>query len=325
MKHLFKRIAALVAASAAVAAAPAFAQADYPSRPIRLIVPYNAGGSTDMVARRLAELSEPILGQSIIVENRGGAGATLSSKAMVGASPDGHMLAVILSPTLRMPHIADVGYDPLKDFTYIVALAGYTVGAGVLADSPFKTFDDLVAYAKANPDKITYGTASVGSFSNVMMEETAARHGIKWRHIPFKGESEVIPAVMGGFVDVYAGSTTVLPMVKSGKMRMLVTWGAQRAPQFPDTPTLQEVDGTPPIYAPMGIIGPKGMDPAVVKKLHDVFKQVADTKEFQDALFQFGMQESYMKTEDYASYAAEQFELEGEIVKKLGLAENAKK
>jgi tripartite-type tricarboxylate transporter receptor subunit TctC len=324
MKLLSKCLASVIAVSALVAAAPAAAADAYPNRPIRLIVPYNAGGSTDMVARRLAELSEPILGQSIIVENRGGAGATLSSKAMVGAKPDGYTLGVILSPTLRMPHIADVGYDPLKDFTYIVALAGYTVGAAVLADSPFKTFSDLVEYAKANPEKITYGTASVGSFSNVMMEETASRHGIKWRHIPFKGESEVIPAVIGGFLDVYAGSTTVLPMVNSGKMRMLVTWGAKRAPQFPDTPTLEEVDGTPPIFAPMGIIGPKGMDPAVAKKLHDVFKQVADTKAFKDALYQFGMQENYMNTEDYAKYAVDQFALEGEIVSKLGLAENKK-
>lgn len=321
---LFKQCLASLIAVSALAGATGAVASDYPKRPIRLIVPYNAGGSTDMVARRLAELSEPILGQSIIVENRGGAGATLSSKAMVGVQPDGYTLGVILSPTLRMPHIADVGYDPLKDFTYIVALAGYTVGAAVLAESPFQTFSDLVEFAKANPEKITYGTASVGSFSNVMMEETASRHGIKWRHIPFKGESEVIPAVMGGFLDVYAGSTTVLPMVKSGKMRMLVTWGPTRAPQFPDTPTLKEVDGTPPIFAPMGIIGPKNMDPAVVRKLHDVFKQVADTQAFKDALFQFGMQDSYMNTEDYANYAVDQFTLEGQIVKKLGLAENKK-
>jgi len=319
MKFLSRYLAALAVALAAVA--PAAAADAYPSHPIRLIVPYNPGGSTDMVARRLAELAESELGQSIVIENRGGAGATLSSRAMVGARPDGYTLAVILSPTLRMPHITNVGYDPLKDLTYVVALAGYTVGAAVVADSPFKTFMDLVEYAKAHPDEIAYGTASVGSFSNVMMEETAARHGLKWRHIPYKGESEVIPAVMSGQLQVYAGSSTILPLVQAGKMRMLVTWGASRAPQFPDTPTLEEIDGTPPVFGPFGIVGPKGLPPEIVARLHDVFKRVADTEEFQKALFQYGMQSVYMDSAKYAQYAVEQYAAEAEIVRKLGLAQ----
>lgn len=266
---LIRKLCATLALT--LAGLPLVAQAAaYPERTIRIVVPYQAGGSTDIVVRKFAELAAPELGQSIIIENRGGAGATL--------------------------------------------------GVAVPATAPYKTWAEFIAYAKAHPGDIAYGTASVGSASNVMMEQIATRNGVTWRHIPYKGESDVIQGIMGGQLQAYAGSTTVLPMVQSGKMRMLVTWGERRSAQFPDVPTLHELDGTPPAYAPFGIAAPKGLPEPVRNKLHDVFKRVAETQAFKNALTQYGQELVYMDGAAYAEYAAQQYAAEAEIVKALGLA-----
>ena len=304
--------AALALAGAAIAAPMSAAAAPaYPAHAVHIIVPYQAGGSTDIVIRKFAELAAPELGQPIVIENRGGAGATMGARAIKTARPDGYTLAVLPSPGYRMPHIQDMGYDPTRDFTYVMMLSGYTLGVAVPASSPHKTWAEFIGYAKQHPNEVTYGTASVGSASNVMMEEIAGRNGVTWRHIPYKGESEVLTAVMGGQVTAYAGSTTVQPLVQSGKMRMLVTWGEQRSAQYPDTPTLHELDGTPPANAPFGIAGPQGMPPAVVSKLHAVFKHVAESDAFKQILTQYGQELVYMDGKDYAAYAAQQYDLEG--------------
>lgn len=312
----------LRAAAAALAVAGlglGSAHADYPERTIRIVVPYQPGGSTDTVVRKFAELVAPELGQSVIVENKGGAGATMGARALATEPPDGYTLAILPSPVFRMPHIQDMGYDPNRDFTYVMMLSGYTLGVAVPADAPYRNWADFIAYARAHPGDIAYGTASVGSASNVMMEDIARRNGVTWRHIPYKGESDVLQGVLGGQLQAYAGSTTVLPMVQAGKMRMLVTWGAHRSAQFPDVPTLHELDGTPPAYAPFGIAAPQGLPPAVLQTLHDTFKRVAESAAFKSVLTQYGQELVYMNSADYADYAAEQFEIEKEVVKNLGL------
>src|SRR5690606_25279172 len=138
----------------------------------------------------------PKLGQPIIIENKGGAGATMGAREIAKAKPDGYTLAIIPSPVFRLPHIQNAGYDPLKDFTYIMMLSGYTLGVAVKADSPYKTWEDFVTAAKSRTKEITYGTASVGSASNVMMEQIAEHYGVKWTHVPYQGETGVIQAVM---------------------------------------------------------------------------------------------------------------------------------
>ena len=314
--------AALAALAGAACVAGAAQAADFPNRTLRIIVPYQPGGSTDIVVRKFAELAAPELGQSIIIENKGGAGATMGARTLATATPDGYTLAILPSPVFRMPHIQNVGYDPTRDFTYVMMLSGYTLGVAVAADAPYRNWGEFIAHAKAHPGDVAYGTASVGSASNVMMEDIAARNGVSWRHVPYKGESDGIQGVMGGQLTAYAGSTTVLPMVQSGKMRMLVTWGGHRSAQFPDVPSLNELDGTPAVYAPFGIAAPKNLPADVRKTLHDTFKRVAQSDAFKEVLTQYGQELVYMDGETYAAYAAEQFEAEKAIVKKLGLAGN---
>ncbi|MDQ2139029.1 tripartite tricarboxylate transporter substrate binding protein [Alcaligenaceae bacterium B3P038] len=323
MRYSRKDLAVFLAATALIVGGTSVAQAaDYPARSIRIVVPYQPGGSTDIVVRKFAELAAPELGQAIVVENKGGAGATMGARTLASAPPDGYTLAILPSPVFRMPHIQDMGYHPNRDFTYIMALSGYTLGVAVPADAPYQDWAAFIAYAKAHPNDIAYGTASVGSASNVMMEDIAARNGVTWRHIPYKGESEVIQGALSGQLQAYAGSTTVLPMVQSGKMRMLVTWGNRRSPQYPDVPTLHEIDGTPAAYAPFGIAAPKDLPPDVLRTLHDTFKRVAESAAFKKVLVQYGQELVYMDSADYARYAAEQFEIERDVVKKLGLSAN---
>jgi len=315
----FRKIRAALSLALTLGAVPLAASAAYPDHTLRIIVPYQAGGSTDTVIRKFAELAAPELGQSIIIENRGGAGATLGARGLVSSPADGYTLAILPSPVFRMPHIQEMGYDPLRDFTYVMMLSGYTLGVAVPMDAPYKNWGEFIAYAKAHPGDIAYGTASVGSASNVMMEQIATHDGVSWRHIPYKGESEVIQGIMGGQLQAYAGSTTVLPMVQSGKMRMLVTWGEHRSAQFPDVPTLHELDGTPPAYAPFGIAAPKGLPPAILQKLQDTFKRVAETEAFKNILTQYGQELVYMDGAAYAEYAKQQYAEEARIVKALGL------
>lgn len=317
---LFLNVCAALSLALTLAGLPLGAHAAYPERTIRIVVPYQAGGSTDIVVRKFAELAAPEFGQTIIIENRGGAGATLGARALAGAQPDGYTLAILPSPVFRMPHIQEMGYDPLRDFTYVMMLSGYTLGVAVPANAPYKDWAEFIAYAKAHPGEIAYGTASVGSASNVMMEQIATRNGVSWRHIPYKGESEVIQGIMGGQLQAYAGSTTVLPMVQSGKMRMLATWGERRSVQFAGVPTLHELDGTPPAYAPFGIAAPQGLPEPILKKLQEVFKRVAETEAFKSVLTQYGQELVYMDGAAYAEYARQQFAAEAEIVKALGLA-----
>lgn len=309
-----------LAATVALTAHAVFANS-YPEHPIKIYVPYQAGGSTDIVIRKLAELAAPKLGQPVVIENKPGAGATLGAIEIKNAKPDGYTLAITPSPVFRMPHMQSTAYDPLTDFTYISMLSGYILGVAVNADSPYKTWEDLVQAARENPGKIDYGTASVGSASNVMMEQIAAALDIEWVHIPYKGESELLSNILGGMLDVYAGSSTVAPFVKDGTMRMLVTWGEEPSPLYPGTPTLNSIDPQfEPVYSPFGIAGPADMDPAVVEKLENTFKEILETEAFQEMLLQYGQQPVFMTSEEYGKYAKEKYDEEKIIVEQLNLA-----
>lgn len=295
----------------------------YPSRPIKIIVPYSAGGSTDIVVREFATLAGSKLGQPIVIENKGGAGATMGARDIANAKPDGYTLAILPSPVFRMPHIQNVGYDPLKDFSYINMLSGYVLGVAVKSSSPYKTWDDFVSGTRANPQGVTYGTASIGSASNVIMENIGVHYGLKLTHVPYQGESGVMQAVLGDFVGAYAGSSTVAPMVKAGQMRMLVTWGSKRSALYPGVPTLHELNPKiEPNSSPFGIAGPKGLPVDVMSKLNMVFKEVVESPEFRATLERYGQEPVYMNSTDYAAFARKAFTEEAEIVKKLGLKAN---
>ena len=166
----------------------------------------------------------------------------------------------------RLPYMTKTTFDPTKDFTYIVGLTGYTFGVVVNAKSPWKTFQELVEYAKANPGKVKYGTPGTGTSLHIGMEQIAKQTGVKWTQVPFKGAAETNAALLGGHVDAVADSTGWGALVNSGDFRLLVTWGAERTKNWPDVPTLKELGINLVANSPYGLAGPKGMDPKVVSR-----------------------------------------------------------
>jgi tripartite-type tricarboxylate transporter receptor subunit TctC len=282
--------------------------ADFPAKPVTVIVPWSAGGSTDMVFRVLAETTAKHLGKPVIIENKPGGGGTVGPATMVAsAKPDGYTVSQIPLGVLRLPHIMKASWDPLKDFTYILNLSGYTYGIVVRKDAPWKTMKELVAYSKANPGKVNYSTPGVGVLQHVTMEKIARAEGLKWIHVPSKGGIEVITAVMGGHVMVGAETTGWAPQVESGDLRLLCIWSSERNKKWPDVPTLKELGYNIVASSPFGIAGPRGMDPKVVKILHDAFKKGMEEPTFQQALDKFFMVPIYRNTQDYVALINELF------------------
>lgn len=293
----------------------------FPERPVTLIVPWPAGGGTDIALRALAETTSKHLGQRVVVENRPGAGGTVGPAWMAkNAKPDGYVVSQIPITVFRMPHMTKADWDPLNDFTYVIHLTGYTFGVVVRADSPIKTWKDLIAFARANPGKLTYGTPGTGTTLHITMEEIAAREGVKFLHVPFKGNADATTALLGGHIIASADSTGWGELVDAGKLRMLVTWGAQRTKRWPNVPTLKEL-GYPIVSAsPYGIAGPKGLDPRTVRVLHDAFRKGMEDPAFIRTLERLDQNESfYMPPEEYSRFVRKLYEEEKANVERLGL------
>jgi len=294
--------------------------AEFPTKAVTLICPWPPGGSTDVTMRVLAEATSKYLGKPVVIENKAGGSGTVGPATMAAtAKPDGYTVSQIPITVFRFPHMMTVTWDPLKDFSYIIHLTGYTFGVVVKADAPWKTWNEFVAYAKANPGKVTYATPGAGTTLHITMEMFALRQGIKWIQVPMKGGAETTPAVLGGHVTATADSTGWAPQVDAGQLRLLVTWGNQRTKRWPTVPTLKELGYGVVSNSPFGIAGPKGMGPKVVKILHDAFKKGMEDPSYQKILEQMDMEAFYKNTEDYKKYVKELVEEEKENVEKLGL------
>ena len=308
-----------IAAFGVLISAAAGAQ-EYPTKPITLIVPWPAGGSTDISMRAIAERASKELGQPIAIDNRAGGGGTVGPATMAAAAkPDGYTIAQIPITVFRLPLMQDVSWDPAKDFTYIVHLTGYTFGVTTSADGPFKTWQDVVDFAKANPGKVTYATPGTGTSLHVGMEQIAAKAGIKLTQVPFKGGAETNAAVLGQHTMLQADSTGWKPLVDAKQLRLLMVWTAKRSPNYPDTPTLQELGYSMVYDSPFGIAGPKGMDPKIVAKLHDAFKKAVEDPAVIATLAKYDMVPNYKNTEDYRKFVVELTESERKVIGSLGL------
>ncbi len=213
---------------------------EFPTRPVTLIVPFAAGGTTDIGLRALAAATEKHLGQSIVIENRTGAGGVLGPLQMATSSaPDGYTIAQIPITVFRYPFTRKTTFDPINDLSYIMSLSGYTFGVVVKKDAPWATFQDFLADAKANPGKISYGTPGAGTTLHLTMEQIAKERGIKWTHVPFRGTSESTNALLGGHINAVADASGWAPLVESGQLRLLVIWTDKRSKSWPNVPTLE--------------------------------------------------------------------------------------
>jgi tripartite-type tricarboxylate transporter receptor subunit TctC len=306
---------------AALLAAPALrAQGRFPDRPVRLIVPWAAGGTTDIQMRVLAEQASRRLGQPVIIENRSGAGGVLGAQQMLNERNDGHVLTQMPISVFRHPQMAARAlFNPLEDFSWVIHLTGYLFGVVVRADAPWQTFGQFLDHARANPGGVTYGTPGVGTSLHITMEQIAGPRGIEWVHVPFRGFSENVTSLLSGQTTALADSSGWSDLVQAGRLKLLVTWGPERAKRFPQVPTLRESGIDIVSASPYGIAGPKGMAPEVVRVLHDAFKDALHDPAHIAILDRFDMAPMYMGPEDYAGFARRSYAEEGEMIRRLGL------
>ena len=317
-RRWLKRSVAMAAASS-VPFGEAFAASPFPSRPIMMWVPWAAGGSTDVCLRLLAELASQTLGQRVLVENRGGAGGTLAMPIIQKADPDGYTIAQLPQPVFRAPFTQKVLWDPVRDITPIIQISGVTFGVLVNAASPFKTLEDLFAYARAHPGELSVATNGVGTTPHIVLEELLTERGLSYIHVPYKGTAELTIAVEAGQVMAGVNSTGFGPLVDSGRLRLLASFASHRSKRWPQVPILRELGYDIVAMSPFGLIGPRGMSPHVVAVLHDAFKKALFDPQVAREFAKYDQEVDYLGPEDYARACREQYAKERAIAERMGL------
>lgn len=317
---LRRRFLALAAAGACGVGTAAAQPDRFPSRPIALWVPWAAGGATDTTMRLLAELAGRQLNQKVYTENRAGAGGTLAMPVLQQAAPDGHTIAQLPQTVFRAPWIQKLIWDPIRDTTPIIQVSGVTFGIVVPEASAFRSLDDIVAWARANPGRLTVATNGVGTTPHVVMDQLLTDRGLAYVHVPYKGTSEQMLAVSSGQVMVGVNSNGFAPFVDGGQLRLLVTFGERRTRRWPQVPTLKELGHGIVAMSPYGLAGPAGMAPDVVRTLHDAFKAAMHDPAHVAELAKYDQELAYLGSEDYGRAMRAAFETERRTVERLGLA-----
>lgn len=319
--RMFRRLG-LLAASVLVASTvlPAVATAaEFPVRPITMVIPYTPGGATDRTFRSLAQAAGKYFPQPVVVENKAGGSGAVAITSMLGKPADGYTVTVIVSVLQRASHQNKFSFDTVKDVTPIIQVAGLQYGIVVPPDSPYQSLKDLLDDAQRRPGMVSYMSAGLGSGGHIYMEEIgAANGGIQFNHIPANGDAQAALAVLGKQVDFIA----VTPggwesNVKAGKLRLLATLGEKRMKKFPDAPTVKELGYKIVHLTPLGLAGPKGLPPEIVKTLHDGFRKAMDDPAFVASMDEMENPLLYLGPDAYAkAWAASDIE-EGERVRRF--------
>ena len=293
----------------------------YPAKPINMIIGWAAGGSVDITLRTLCEAASRTLGQPFVVMNKPGGGSAVALATLKNEKPDGYAVGNLSPAGMLSQYMRKVPYDVLTDFTPIMRYGDYTYGVVVRTESPWKTFKELVDYAKANPGKIRYSTAGAGTFHHLAMEALAMQEGIKWIHIPYKGGHDATTAIVGGHVEVEACASEWKPYVESGKLRLLATYNPSRLPKYPDVPTWVELGYRIAASGYIGILGPKGIPDPIVEKLHGAFKLALEDPAFKKSMDTFDMPIVYRNPEGLRKDITEFCEKWGKLIADLGIKE----
>ena len=294
------------------------AHGPFPSRPITLIVPWPAGGATDVTLRLLADIAGRQLGQRIVIENRPGAGGTLGMPILQQAAPDGYTLSQLPQPALRTPHTQKVSWDPIRDTTPIIQISGVTFGVVVPANSVFQSFDDLLKFAAAKPGELTVSTNGLGTTPHLVMDEIFNKRNLKYIHVPYKGTAEQMLAVASGQLMAGVNSNGFAPYVDSGKLRLLVTFSDRRSQKWANVPTLRELGHGIVATSPYGLVGPAGIPTPIVQALHDAFKLALFDPQHVAELTKYEQEPNYLDPGDYARALKDAYAAERRNAERLG-------
>jgi tripartite-type tricarboxylate transporter receptor subunit TctC len=281
----------LVAFLAACAASVAALAQDYPTRPIRLVVPYAAGGTSDILARQIAPRLSEAFGQPVVVENRTGANGNVGADFVAKSAPDGHTLLITdLGGLVISASVYKLAFDPSKDFTPILMVSYSPHVMAVHPSVPVRNVQELVDYARKNPGKLNFAVSGIGGAPHLAGIEFAQRMGVQWAYIPYKGGSDAVSAVAGGQADVlFNGMLATWPSVQGGRMRALGISAKRRVPSAPDTPTIAE-QGLPGFETGsfQGVVGPAGIPGAVVSKLNGALTRILNTEDMKQRFAKLG-------------------------------------
>jgi len=317
---MLKRMAGLLVLVCVFVTTSVFA-ADWPNKPVKLTIAYGAGGTTDMSARLLASLLEKELGQTVVCQNKPGGGGSVAASIAATQKPDGYnIFTLVTAPAAITPHMQELTFNPLTDFTPIARYGLWHYALVVKADSPYKTLDDLIKYAKENPGKISYGLSGSGNPQHLVMERLKAATGAAWKAVPFKNGAEAVTAVLGGHVTAVAGVTEWAPQVIGGEMRLLAVFDDERMKEFPETPTLKELGYD--IVAPscLGIAGPKGIPAPVVARLETAIKKAMTDPQFIKLMDKIMIKRAYLDSKNFGSYIKSIYKQQGEIIRAAGMS-----
>ena len=299
---------------------PGYSQETYPTRPITMVIRSGTGGMADTMTRLLCKAAEKELGQPVVCENRTGAGGVVGMSYVLKSKPDGYTLgASTTGPYINNPHMEKVPYDPLTDVTDIMVYFKYTHALCVRSDAPWNTFEDVLAFAKQNPGKFTYGAAGVGVTQHIVMERIAMKEGIKLSFVPFKSGVEPTLACLGGHIHAVAqGPADVVPHIQAGKLKLLFALNDERWPIAPSVPTVLEKYGFYGL-ALQGIYGPKGIPEPIRGKLQDAFKKAMGDPSYVEGAKTLNVVAFYMNGKDYEKLWKSHYEEMGKIIRAIGL------
>jgi len=291
----------------------------YPSRPITFINPVAAGASSDLAYRMICKEAEKFLGQPIVVVNKPGASFTVGIAAIASAKPDGYTIGYAGHPGMFVAPLTEkVPYHPVKDLREIMQFGIINIAVTVKGDSPFANWKDIVAYARQNPKKLAYGSAGVGSFGHLALEQIARREKVQFAHIPFKGSPETQAALLGGHIQVGTGDFTY-SLLESGQIKLVFLVAEKHSPYYPNTPILKDLGYDVPAPTFLNIAGPKGLPDEIVKKLDDAFSRAMKEPGFIKGMQDFRFTVLYRNGKELDEYVAANFDAFAKMLKEQGL------
>lgn len=313
-RNLVRGIGALAAATQvggwSAATAHASPPADWPSRPITVLVPWPAGGPTDLSMRVLAKVAGRELGVPVVVENKPGAGGVIALGMLLTSPHDGSTVMQLPITVYRLPYLQNLSFDPARDIAPVLQISAITFGVVVERHSPFKSFAEIVDFARANPGKLVVGSTGYASTPHLVMADLFARQGIDYIHVPFKGATDEILALQSGTIMVGVVGTGYAPFVDKGQLRLLATFNEERSPRWPETPTLKELGYDIATTSPYGLGVAKGTSEAIIRRLHDAFRIATLDPEHVAMLRKYDQEVAYLGTADFTRYLARVVEIE---------------
>jgi tripartite-type tricarboxylate transporter receptor subunit TctC len=291
----------------------------FPTGPINFITSLPAGSVGDVSSRLISKEAEKTLGKPVIVVNKPGGSHAIGATAIAKAKPDGYTLGYVTPSALfTVPFFEKLSYDPVKDLQGIMQYSETRFGVITGPDAPFKTFKELIDYARKNPGKVTYGTGGTNSIANINIEKIAREEGVRFTHIPFKGGTDYQTALMGGHVMFAAGEISA-PMIEAGKIRLLLLFTEKKLPEYPQVPILKELGYKTSYPSFIGVMGPKGIPEGIVKKLEDAFTGASKQPSVVKGLKDLQLSEFYRTGRELTEFIAYHYDLYAQLLKEMNL------